>query len=210
MEKIILTADKRDATGKGAARKLRREGLTPAVLYAKSYSVPLTLVKKDILKILRSEAAEHSLINLRVNSDGAQKDHITIVKDYQLEPVKNHLLHVDFMEVSMDKLIEVTVPIHIVKEPMGIKKGGILEFKIREVEVECMPSQIPGNIEVDASSVDIGGAFYIEDLILPEGIKVLADPKVAVLSVSAKAAEEKEEREEEAAEETEAQEKAQE
>lgn len=206
-----MEADKRSAAGKGAARKLRAQGLIPAVLYAKGHSTPLTLVKKDVVKILRSEAAEHSLINLNVTFDGSKKEHTTIIKDYQLDPVRSALLHVDFMEVEMDKAIEVSIPIHITHEPVGIKKGGLMELKTREILIECLPSQIPAAIEIDASSIDIGDAFTVENLEPAEGIKVLTAPDVAILTVTAKHVKEEEgEAEEEAVSESEAEEKAQE
>jgi large subunit ribosomal protein L25 len=191
MEKILLKAEKRTEVGKAGAKKLRRQDMLPAVIYGKGFSMPIKLQKRDILKIMTSGAGEHTLINIEIKEDGdRKKEHWTIIKDYQLDPVKNELLHVDFMEISLKEKIKIMVPIIITKEPIGVKKGGILQHQLREVEVECLPTEMPDGIEVDASSLDIGHSLHVSDLPVKEGIKLLSDPEEVVLTVTAPVVEE--------------------
>ncbi len=113
-----------------------------------------------------------------------------LVKDYQTDPVKNELLHVDFIEISLKQKITTIVPIVMTNEPVGVKNGGILHQQLRDVEIECLPTQIPDGIEVDVSSIDIGHSLHVSDLVVTEGVKILSDPGEAILSVSAPVKEE--------------------
>jgi len=186
MERILLKAEKRTEIGKGGARVLRRCGILPAVLYSKGDSVPIKLLRKEIAALMVSGRGEHTLFNIELSTDkNKDKTHWAIVRDYQVDPVKNDLLHIDFMEISLEKEIKMTLPIVITKEPVGIKKGGILQQQMKEIEIECLPTQIPDNIEVDASSIDIGHSIHVSDLIVKEGIKILSDPKDVILTISA-------------------------
>jgi large subunit ribosomal protein L25 len=203
MEKILVKADKRPEVGKGGARSLRRMGILPAVVYSGGSSTPVKVNTKQMTKLIYSGAGEHSLITIELNEDGKKtSEHPVLVKDYQRDPVSEELLHIDFIEVSLEKAVHVTVPIEITKQPVGIKMGGIMQFALREVEVECLPTQIPGKIEVDAESIDIGNALHVSDLPELEGIKMITDPKEVILLVAAPVVEEApvEEVEEEAAE----------
>jgi large subunit ribosomal protein L25 len=191
MERILLKAEKRTERGKSEVRALRRHGLLPAVLYNKGDSTPIKLPRKEIATLMVSGRGEHTLFNIELSSDKSKKKtRWAIVKDYQVDPVKNELLHIDFMEISLEKEIKMTVPIVITKEPVGIKKGGILQQQMREIEIECLPTEIPDGIEVDASSVDIGHSLHVSDLVVKEGVKILSDPKEVILTVSAPIVEE--------------------
>jgi large subunit ribosomal protein L25 len=191
MKKILFKAEKRTEIGKGAARRLRRLNMLPAVIYSDGKSIPIKVQKKEIVKLITSGIGEHALITIELSDDNVKKSkHSVLIKDYQIDPVTDDLLHVDFMEVSLKEKIKVTVPIAIIKEPVGIKKGGILQYHVREVEVECLPTQIPDKIEVDASSVEIGHSLHVSDLKAAEGIKILTDPHEVILSVSAPIVEE--------------------
>lgn len=164
----VLTARARDTFGKNEARRTRREGRLPAVLYggvdgAKAIAVD----PKALLKILHSESGENTLISLKIDGSG---DARVLVKDYQLDPVTHSLLHADFYRIAMDRVLQVTIPIVLRGEPRGVKlQGGILEFVRREIEIECLPSDIPEHIEVEVS-----------DLVLHQGIRlrdVATNPK---------------------------------
>jgi large subunit ribosomal protein L25 len=170
MEKILVKADKRPEIGKGSARSLRRQGVLPAVVYSGGNSMPIKMNLKEMSRLMSSGVGEHALITIELNEDGSTSEHPALVKDYQADPVSSELLHVDFMEVSLEQQVTVTVALDIVKEPRGIKLGGIMEHRMREVEVECLPTQIPEKIEVDAESVDIGFTLHVSDLTPPEGI----------------------------------------
>lgn len=197
MEKIVVAADKRNESGKGSARSLRRAGILPAVVYFEGNSIPIQINCKAMTRLLTSGVAEHALITVEINEDDSKTSkHSVLVKDYQLDPVSEELLHVDFMEVSLKKRITVTVGISITKKPKGIKEGGILQTILREIEVECLPTQIPESIEIDAEHIEIGGTLHVSDLTLPEGLKLVTDPSEVVLSVSAPVIEEEEPEEE--------------
>ncbi len=186
MEKILIKADKRPENGKGRARTLRREGMLPAVFYAKGESTPITINGKQMTKLIYSGTGEHSLITIELNEDGGTtSEHPVLVKDYQRDPVSEDILHVDFLKVSLTDVVTITVPLEIVKQPAGIKLGGIMQRRLREVEVECLPTQIPEKIEVDAGFVQLGQSYHASDLVVPEGVKLITGLGEVILSVSA-------------------------
>ncbi len=191
MEKILVRADARPEVGKGVARSLRRSGLLPAVVYSGGESRPIKIHGKDMTKLIFSGTGDHALITIELHEDGSKKsEHSVLVKDYQTDPVSDELLHVDFIEVSLKELVKVTVPVVIVKEPIGIKMGGILEHLLRDLEFECLPTQIPDKIEIDASHIDIGQSLHVSDVPEQEGIKIISDPGGVILNVSAPKVEE--------------------
>jgi large subunit ribosomal protein L25 len=199
MEKIIVKADKRPEIGKGGARSLRREGLLPAVVYSDGDSTPVKINLKEMTELIYSGAGEHSLITIQLNDEGGKTaEHPVLVKDYQRDPVSEDLLHVDFMQVALDKIITVNVALEVAKKPMGIKMGGIMQRRLREIEVECLPTEIPDKIEIDAESIQIGQSFHVSDLAEIEGVKIVTDPAEVILSVTAPVVEEAPAEEEEA------------
>ncbi len=186
MEKILLKADERKEIGKGAARTLRRAGELPAVVYGDGKSMPVKLDRKEMVRLLRSGAIEHALISLEVSDEnGKATEHPVLIKEFQVDPIDSILLHVDFIEISLKKRLKVSVSIIIIKEPKGIKEGGILEQQEREIEIECLPTHIPQGIEIDAEHIEIGGALHVSDLTAPEGSVIITDPEKLVLSVTA-------------------------
>jgi large subunit ribosomal protein L25 len=186
MEKIMLKADKRAETGKGGARSLRRQDILPAVMYGVGEAIPIKLNRKEIQKLIYSGGGEHVLITLELNEGGSKtSEHPVLIKDYQREPVSEELLHVDFIEVSLKEKIKVTIPVVIIKEPAGIKMGGIMQHRVREIEVECLPTQIPDKIEIDAGFVEIGHSLHVSDIPAMEGIRIVTDPSEVILSVTA-------------------------
>ena len=186
MEKILVKADKRPEIGKGSARSLRRQGVLPAVVYGINESTSIKIESKQMTKLITSGVGEHSLITIELNEGGKKaSEHPVLIKDYQMDPVSDELLHVDFIEISLEKNVNVTIPLLIVKEPVGVKMGGILERRLREIEIECIPTQIPANIEIDAGHIEIGQSLHVSDLITPEGAKIITVPAEVVLSVSA-------------------------
>ncbi len=203
MEKILVKAEKRFNRGKGDARSMRREGQVPAVLYSEGNSTPVSINTKDMTKLIYSGVGEHALITIQLNEDGGKtSEYPVLVKDYQRDPVSEDLLHVDFMQVPLDKAVLVNIKLKIIKQPVGIKMGGILQHQLREIEVECLPTQIPEEIEIDAESIQIGQSFHVSDLPELKGVTISTDPSEVILTVSAPVIEEAptEEVEEEAAE----------
>ncbi len=192
MEKISVDVSVREGRGKGFARSLRRGGRIPAVLYSKGDSTPISLDPTKVRKLLMLGHAESTLIDLKIGGAADQSDRIAILRDYQTDPVTGELLHADFFEVSMAEKIRVTVPVELTAEtPAGVKEGGILQFVMREVEVECLPSLIPDNIIVDVSKLNIGDNLHIRDIKVSEEIKIITDPEQVVLAIASPVSQEK-------------------
>ncbi|MFQ5521397.1 MAG: 50S ribosomal protein L25 [Candidatus Methylomirabilia bacterium] len=187
MERRDIGVSRRQGTGKQAAKRLRREGLIPAVLYGEQSPLPLTVNPKDILKALHERSGQ--LLNLRFTEDGDSR--ATIIRALQFHPTTESLLHVDFQEVTMDRAITITVGTQAVGEPVGVKEqGGTLELILREVQISCLPSQIPDRIEADVSALRIGHVLTIANLTPPPGVRILNGPAQAVATVAAPIAEE--------------------
>lgn len=188
MERITLNAEKRDKTGKGVARSLRREGAVPAVLYRGGGSVPIQINRKELTSFMNATAGEQVMVDLQF-SGGDRK--LALMKDYQVDPIKGELLHTDFFEVSLTEEIKVTVSITTSGEPIGVKRdGGILQHGVREIEIQCLPDKVPGHLEVDVTALETGKAIHVGDLSLGEGVKILTDPGELVATVTAPVVEE--------------------
>ena len=188
MERISIKAEKRGSSGKGAARSLRRNGIIPAVLYREGSSMAIQLDKAELGRFLHQSGGEQVIVNLAFPGG---EDRLALVKDYQVDPIKRELLHTDFFEVSLKQMIKVVAAVHIVGEPIGVKRdGGTLQYGVSEIEIECLPDSIPGHIDVDVSGLAAGHSMHVRDLILPEGIKVLTPAEEAVATVAAPKAEE--------------------
>lgn len=185
MEKIMLSAIKREKTGKELAKKLRRQEKIPAIVYGAGVSpVPLTLERKEFRQILRSHGSGNMLINLKVT--GAKLGEKTvIIKDIQYHPVTEEIRHVDFQAVSLTEKITVQVALHETGECPGVSKGGIIDRVHHEIEIECLPTAIPERIDIDVSALDFGHAIHVKDLKFPEGVTCVLDPDEVVFTVKA-------------------------
>ena len=200
MERVELKAVLREEVGKGAVKRLRKEGFIPAVCYGKGKR-PLILKfnRQDLFKVLHTAAGENVIINLELKENSKLKSRTVIIKEIQYHHVNDDILHVDFNQISLTKVLTVKVPVEVKGEPIGVKEGGVLEHLLWEVDIECLPTQIPEKIDVEVSELGIGDSVHVKELIIPEGIKVLSDPEDVLLSVKPPMAEEvvKEEVEEE-------------
>jgi large subunit ribosomal protein L25 len=188
-----LEVIKRDGRGKNEARRLRASGRVPAVVYGaakegrRPLGVPVAVDPKALLRILHSDSGVNTLITLKL--DGGQSQ--VMVKEYQLDPVTHQLLHADFYQLAMDRSITVTVPIAIKGEPQGVKQqGGMLDFVTREVEVECLPTDIPEHIDIDVSELMLHQAIRVRDLPEHPKWKPLNDPETMLVHVVLPKAEE--------------------
>lgn len=181
-EKITVKAVKRDKLGKEAAKKLRREGKVPVVVYGGGgdcLSVAADL--KDLAAILRSETSYHTIFTLDIEGVGASD---VIFQDRQIHPVTGRLLHADLRRISKGEKIEVEIPIHLVGEPEGVKvQGGILEQVLREIKVLCDPLNMPEFIELDVSHLKVGQSLHVSEAKFPEGLEILEDPETAIATV---------------------------
>ena len=189
MEAITVEATPRGDRGKNAARRLRQTGQVPAVLYGgKGESVAVTVNARQVTGILRSESGHNTIFTVKLPG-GEQK---AMLKDWQVDPVKGTLLHVDMLRVAMDVRMRFKVPVHTFGEPQGVKlQGGIFEMVTREVEVECLPADIPEEFEVDITELLIGKQLRASDLpVDPAKIKLVTDPQRVIAHVVALRAEE--------------------
>lgn len=179
---IVVKTEKRQGLGTNASRRLRAQGFVPAVLYGESMdTTPLVLSKKDIAQILRLESGENTIFQVAVEADAYD----VMIKELQIDPATDELQHVDLIRISMDKPIRVTVPVVHRGEPVGVKtEGGFVDFVTREVEVECLPRDIPESIGIDISDLHIGQSFKAQGLPVPAGVKVLTDPNTVLVLVS--------------------------
>lgn len=184
--KVEIAADVREEVGKGVARTLRRNGMIPGVLYGQGECLLLTLAPAEFVKILKSRAGSTALVSLTINGATSRKARTAVLRDWQIDPVSGHLLHVDLFEVSMSKQIRVKVPLSLVGgTPVGVNEGGILHHNLRELQIQCLPGSLPATIEVDASRLLIGQSMHVKELLPVEGLRFLDDPDQMVVSVAA-------------------------
>jgi large subunit ribosomal protein L25 len=178
---LTIKAEKRDAFGKNVSRRLRKEGKMPAILYGEgTASVPLTLTKKDVIVILKSESGENTIF--KVAFDSKLRD--AMIKELQINPVTDELVHADLIQISMDKAIRVNVPVVLQGEPIGVKtEGGFVDFMARELEIECLPKDIPDQIKVEISELRLHQSLKISDVAPPEGVKFIGDPAAVVVLI---------------------------
>ncbi len=182
MEKIALTAQVREKAGKGVARGLRRDKMVPAVLYSHGKSMPIAMGNKEVTQALNTEGGEHALINLKLEGTKEAADRLALIKDYQIDPVSGKLIHVDLMEVAMDEKVKIEVAVHITGSSIGVKEGGIFQYGLRNLEIECLPGQIPDAVTVDISALKINESIHVRDIKL-DGIRILTDPDATVATV---------------------------
>jgi large subunit ribosomal protein L25 len=176
METFTVEGNIRETRGKNAARRTRMAGMVPAVLYgARKESVSLAVNAKQVARILRSETGHNTIFSVSVAGGSEER---AMLKDWQVDPVTNKLLHVDLLRIAMDVRMRVRVPVHTFGEPQGVKlQGGVFEMVTREVELECLPGDIPEEFRVDISDYMIGRQLRAGDLPFdPEKIKLLTDP----------------------------------
>lgn len=188
-----LAVEVREGIGKGVARKLRAQNRIPAVFYGRGKAaVSLSLDPARLEKLLHaSSAGLNTLIDLDVSGRQDLAGKTVIVKELQREPIRGALVHADLYEVDLTKTIEVSVPIHVVGTAVGVSlNGGILDMALREIDIECLPRAIPSAIEVDVSALDVGESLHVRDLVVPQGVTVLSDEDLSVVSVVLPAAEE--------------------
>lgn len=179
-----LNAKKRDASGKGVARKLRQAGRVPAVLYGKDMeTVALSLDTMEAEHLFAAISVENTIIELQI--EGEKSSHQTLVREIQANPTRRELVHVDFLRVQKNVAVDVEVPIELEGTPVGVKShGGILEQVVHEVPVRCLPSLIPEAIRADVSGLDLDQSLLVGDLALPEGVEVLVEPTRLVCIVA--------------------------
>jgi large subunit ribosomal protein L25 len=192
MAKSVLNVEPRVRTGKGGSRKVRQDGLVPAVVYGKGIeTLNLRVAPKALEEAIATEAGWNTLITLKGN--GPFDGKVVILKDMQVHPIRRDVQHVDFHAIDLKQKVSVMVPVHAVGKSAGEKMGGSLQIVRHEIEVVCLPTEIPPVFEIDVTNLEIGDVIHIEDIALPEGAEVPHDVDFTVLTVVGRKAEEEEE-----------------
>ena len=184
MAEVTLEVSKRDTTGKEIAKKLRREGKVPAVVYGGHRDpVAISVDRKSVSELIqKSEHGIRSVFLLKMA--GTEQQRHAMIKEVTIDPISRKMTHIDFVRVLMDEKVRVTIPVHLNGTPIGVKEGGLLDFQVREVHVECLPNAIPDTIEVDVAALGHHDYLRVKDLKAPEGVKVLDDPERVVVGVT--------------------------
>ena len=184
MAEVTLEVSKREATGKEIAKKLRRDGKVPAVVYgAHRDPVAITVDRKAVSELIqKSEHGVRSVFLLKMAGTDQQRH--AMIKEITIDPLSRKMTHIDFVRVLMDEKVKVTIPVHLNGTAIGVKEGGVLDFQVRELHVECLPNAIPDSIEVDVAPLGGHEYYRIKDLNVPEGVKVLDDPERVVVGVT--------------------------
>ena len=185
-----LEATARETFGKNEARRTRREGRVPAVLYGGDgrEATPIAVPPKALLKILHSESGQNTLISLKL---AGSSDTRVLVKDFQIDPVTHEVLHADFYRIAMDRVLQVTIPVTVHGEPKGVKQqGGILEFIRREIVIECLPADIPEHVDVDVSEVMLHQGIRVRDIATNPKWKAVTEGEAMLVHVIMPKAEE--------------------
>jgi large subunit ribosomal protein L25 len=184
MAEVTLEVSRREVTGKEVAKKLRRDGKVPAVVYG-GHREPVAIVvdRKSVSELIqKSEHGIRSIFLLKMAGSDQQRH--AMIKELTINPISRKMTHIDFVRVVMDEVVRVTVPVHIIGTAIGVKEGGLLDFQVRDLHVECLPNAIPDTIDVDVTSLAHHEYVRIKDLQLPEGVKVLEDPERVVVGVT--------------------------
>ncbi len=193
-----LIVERRELKGKGPARRLRAAGYIPAVLYGHGIDTQAIKVKSDALKeVLRGTGGRNVLVDLTVEGDGKKENHLVMLREVQKHPFKEKILHVDFYKVAREEKIKVAVPVELVGESVGVKEGGILQQNLWEIEVECLPGDVPEKIEVNITELDVGDHLVVSDIGYIPNAEIQNDPVDVLLSIQAPRVEEVVEEEEE-------------
>jgi large subunit ribosomal protein L25 len=189
MAEVTLEVARREQSGKGVARKLRQEGKIPAVVYGgHREAVPIVVDRKAVSELIqKSQHGVRSIFLLKMSGTDQQRH--AMIKEIQMDPITRRMTHIDFVRVVMDEVVRVTIPVHVTGTAIGVKQGGLLDFQVRDLHVECLPGAIPDSIDVDISNLDVHEYIRIADLKLPDGVKVLDDPDRVAVGVTVPRAE---------------------
>lgn len=182
-DSTVLEVVLREPGSTNAAKRLRREGMIPAVLYGGDREPrPIAVSPRSVIQILQSESGQNSILSLKV-ADGPEQ--AALIHDYQVDPITHRLLHADFKRIDMNVAVEVDVPIEAVGVARGVRaEGGIMDLVVRELSIRCLPGIIPDNFTIDVSNLDINDSLHVRDLEIPEGVEVLTELDATVVTIA--------------------------
>jgi large subunit ribosomal protein L25 len=184
-ERTKLIVAQRDKLGSAESRRLRKEGLVPGVLYGNGEPISISIAERELRRALTGASGLHSILDVEI--DGKGQTHASILKEYQVDPVRGGVTHVDLQEVRLDRAINASVTVELVggDDAPGVREGGVLSQPLREVTVEALPLEVPERIELDVSGMELGDTLRISDLTAPEGVMLLDDPELVMATVTA-------------------------
>lgn len=182
-ERVRLEVSERETTGSRVSKRLRKQGLVPGVLYGSGKPRAFVVEERELRRALGGDHGMHAILDVVL--EGQQAAHHAVLKDYQLDPRRSTLLHIDLHEVRLDRPIQSQVAVETVGDAKGVGLGGLLTQVVREVTVEALPMAVPERLEVDVGELDIGDSVRVSDIVPPEGVTILDDPESVVASVAA-------------------------
>ncbi len=184
-ERTKLLVQQRETLGSAESRRLRKSGFVPGVLYGTGEPVAICVEQRELRRALTGAAGLHSILDVEI--DGKGKTHASILKDYQVDPVRGGVTHIDLQEVRLDQTINASVSVHLSgsEDAPGVREGGVLSQVLREVTVEALPLEVPEHLEFDVSAMEIGGTLRLGELTAPEGVTILGDEDAVVATITA-------------------------
>ncbi len=184
-ERTKLLVQQRETLGSAETRRLRKTGFVPGVLYGSGEPVAICVEARELRRALTGAAGLHSILDVEI--DGKGKTHASILKDFQVDPVRGGVTHVDLQEVRLDQTITATVSLYMIgaEDAPGVREGGVLSAPLRELSVEALPLEIPEHIEIDVSHMEMGGTLRLSDVVAPDGVTLLDDPEQVVATITA-------------------------
>lgn len=186
MAQSTLNVIKRKRMGKSGAREIRKEGNIPAVLYGKgTETLSLVINPSELKEALSTDAGENTLLEMRIKDEEAETQKLSLLREVQYDYLTDKPIHLDFQALDMNEKITVAVPVHIEGNSKGVKEGGILDEILREISVECLPTNIPNSYSVDVTDLDIGDSIHIETLELEEGVTILHENEDTIVTIVA-------------------------
>jgi large subunit ribosomal protein L25 len=180
-ERVKLVVQNRAVLGSAESRRLRRQGLIPGVLYGREAPVAIAVEERALRSALTGDAGTNAVLDVVV--DGGSS-HASVLKEYQQDPVRGFITHVDLQEVRLDQPIHSTVPVHLVGEAAGAKEGGVLQQSVTEITVEALPLEVPASVDFDVSGLHIGESAHLSDIVLPDGVTLVDDAESVLASVT--------------------------
>jgi large subunit ribosomal protein L25 len=189
-ERTKLLVTERETLGSAETRRLRKRGLVPGVLYGSGEPVAICVESRELRRALTGAAGLHSILDVEI--DGKGKTHASILKEYQVDPVRGGVTHIDLQEVRLDQTINASVSVNLIGGDVapGVKEGGVLSQVLREVTVEALPLEVPEHIDIDVSTMEIGGTLRLAELTAPEGVTILGEMESVVATITAPTREE--------------------
>jgi large subunit ribosomal protein L25 len=184
-ERTKLVVANRERLGSAESRRLRKEGIVPGVLYGDGEPIAICIEERELRRALTGKSGLHAILDVEI--DGKGSSHASILKEYQVDPVRGGVTHVDLQEVRLDQAITASVQVQLLggEDAPGVREGGVLSQPLREVSVEALPLEVPEHIELDVSGMEIGGTIRIAELRAPDGVTILGDPEMVVATITA-------------------------